>query len=110
MSEHNDKLYYPGTDEPILLGDRISLRHWFRRKEATVVYVPGQSPRNRHLESKDGSFSHWCYRFDTERKPGEIRMVGYFPSDGYVPRSLRLIRRAKPGDASEFVGEDDEYC
>ena len=110
MSRRDDKLYYPGTNEPLALGDRISLLRWFRRQEATIVYLPGESPRNQHLESKDGSFCHWCYRLDSETHPKGICMVAYFPPNDVVPRSLRLIRRATANDEIGFVQPSDEYC
>jgi hypothetical protein len=52
-SSHGQILYF-GSQEPVLLGDRVFVRYWlFFKGYGTVTYVPGQSPLKRDLE-RDG--------------------------------------------------------
>ncbi len=101
MSIRTDKLYYPNSDTEICLGDRISIRRWFRKREGTITYMPGVSERHPSLESKDGSFVHWGISLDHDKH--NILMLAYFPPEGVVPKSLRLIRRSKKGEEIHFM-------
>jgi hypothetical protein len=38
---------------PVMLGDHVEVRIWFRRHRGRVIYVPGASAVNRHME-RDG--------------------------------------------------------
>lgn len=44
------RVMYAESDCEVLLGDRVSISVWFRRREGRVVYVPGISSVNTEFE------------------------------------------------------------
>ena len=49
-------VHYHGGTVPTLLGDRIELRGWIRRRRGVINYVPGLSPPHAEMEH---NALHW---------------------------------------------------
>lgn len=96
-----DQLYYPKSQDPIRLGDRVEIRRWFKKRTGTVVYVPGESEVNSDMEY--GDVRHWAIQLDGDK--GNIVTLGYFPPGEVVPKSLRLLKR---GYRSHELASDEE--
>jgi hypothetical protein len=47
------EITYRDRITPVLLGDHVEVRIWFRRHKGRVIYLPGVSVMNRHME-RDG--------------------------------------------------------
>lgn len=82
-------LYYRGTNIRIQVGDRILFPRWFRKMPATVVYVPGQSPKHSSMEY--GDVRQWGIKIDGE--PHNVVLLGYFPPDEVIPKRLEFVSR-----------------
>jgi len=104
----NRRLHYPGTDIEIRLGDRIEYRKifggrfgLFGKKKGTVVYVPGDSPKNRWMESDEYN-RNWAIQLDGE--DSQI-VYPYFPEQEWVSRRIRFLSRGEP--IHGVIGPDD---
>jgi hypothetical protein len=86
------------TGEEVRLGDRVSLRYWFRRRFGTVCYIPRISPSHPDLGT-----DQWGIRLDD----GTILVRGYDPNDplGRPKRHLWLLGR---GAASSLRPDEVE--
>ena len=92
-------LHYPGTDIEIRLGDRIEYRKifggkfgLFGKKKGTVVYVPGESPKNKEMEQDDYN-RYWAIQLDGE--DSQI-VFPYFPEQEWVSKRIKFLSRGKP--------------
>ena len=109
-------LHYPGTEIEIRLGDRIEYRKifggkfgLFGKKQGTVVYLPGASPKNKDMEQDDYN-RYWAIQLDGEKT--QI-IFPYFPQQEWVSKRITFVSRGEPvqdiikpgdriwGDASE---------
>lgn len=86
-------LFYHGTTDEVQLGDRVSLRYWFRRRLATVCYIPGISPPHRDMEYE--GVQKWAKRLDD----GTVLASVYAPDERgcQPPKHTRLISRGTGG-------------
>lgn len=88
---------YFGSEVDVQLGDRVSVRVWFRKRCGRVVYLPGVSPRNSEFDYNglqwagirldDGSLLASVVRFST----------------GSLKRKVKFIKR--DGSACKLIGE-----
>lgn len=80
-------LYYFGTDNPVLPGDRIKIMRLLRSTVcATVTYIPGVSK----FDSNNGN-DQWSYKIDN----GDYYVIGYDPSNKhFASKRVSLISRA----------------
>ena len=92
-------LHYPGTDIEVRLGDRIEFRKifggklgLFGKKKGTVVYVPGESPKNKEMEQDDYN-RYWAIQLDGE--DSQI-VFPYFPKQEWVSKRIKFISRGDP--------------
>ncbi len=92
-------LHYPGTDIEIRLGDRIEYRKilggklgLFGKKKGTVVYVPGESPKNKEME-QDEYNRFWAIQLDDE--DSQI-VFPYFPEQEWVSKRIKFVSRGEP--------------
>jgi hypothetical protein len=84
----HDPVYYYGGKIEVMLGDEVSARILFFRKNGRVAYVPGLSKKNRELE-RDGMA--WVgIRF----LEGSMSGAWVEPTTSWVKRSVRFIRRS----------------
>jgi hypothetical protein len=86
-NDPHSRLFY-ATGEEVRLGDRVSLRYWFRRRVGTVSYIPGISPPDPELEYE--GVRQWAITLDA----GTELAIGYFPEHpraGQPKPSLRLL-------------------
>jgi hypothetical protein len=85
-SAHGPVLYH-GTQERVLLGDRVVVRYWlFFSGAGVVTYVPGISPLRRTLE-RDGLA--WV-----RAKLDDGAVVDTIVIDGILKRGTRLLGRS----------------
>lgn len=92
-------LHYPGTDIEVRLGDRIEFRKifggklgLFGKKKGTVVYVPGESPKNKEMEQDDYN-RYWAIQLDGE--DSQI-VFPYFPEQEWVSKRIKFVSRGEP--------------
>ena len=93
MNESN--LYYAGTENPVLPGDRIKINRLLRPNIfATVTYIPGIS----QFDPKIGN-DQWSYKIDG----GDYYVIGYDPlNKNYTSKRISLSDRASKEDYEKF--------
>ncbi len=89
-SDHSTVFYADGAVE-VRLGDHVSARNLFFRKEGRVVYVPGVSRRNREFEH--GGLLWVGIRFEG----GSVTGVFVDPNSLCLKKSLRFLSRSTSG-------------
>lgn len=100
-NEPTSGLFYHRTGEEVRLGDRVTLRRWFRSDlRGIVCYIPGLSPQHSELEY-DG-VKQWAIRCDD----GSVRPMGYDPDSPYgqPPKSITFIGRGSGGEITPDEG------
>ncbi|MEW6347653.1 MAG: hypothetical protein AB1646_01205 [Thermodesulfobacteriota bacterium] len=85
-SQHPPVFYADGTTR-VLIGDQVSARDLFLRREGRVVYVPGISRRNRDLEH--GGLAWVAIRFHKGTMTGII----VDPDSGRLKKSVTFLGR-----------------
>jgi hypothetical protein len=71
------KLYYKATNIDVRVGDKILYKSWWLfNKQATVVYVPGQSKIHQNIGD-----DQWVIELNDSK---ELITMGYFPEMGEV--------------------------
>lgn len=93
-TQMSDRMVYYGTQDDVLLGDRIAIKRWFRKELTGVVcYIPGKSPKHKDLEY--GDVQQWAIRLDD----GTVLAMAYDPSHhlGQPKKDIRLVSRGDAG-------------
>lgn len=93
-TQMNDRMLYHGTQDEVLLGDRIVIKRWLRKDLTGVVcYIPGKSPKHKDLEYED--VQQWAIRLDD----GTVLAMAYDPSHhlGQPKKDIRLVTRGEAG-------------
>jgi len=81
---------YAGTDIPVRVGDRVTVRSWFglgRKRPGVVSYLPGQSPVHSQMEAPD--FSQWAITLDNSHS----LIWAYVPTQLRPSRSIEFLER-----------------
>jgi hypothetical protein len=84
-----NRIRYHGSDEPVELGDQVSLRVFFRRTVGRVVYLPGVSAPRPAIDF-DGLF-HVAIRTPA----GSFVMPHVDPDNLELGKGIRFLRRDK---------------
>ena len=78
---------YHGGQPVILLGDRVLVRGWFRKRRGVVNYVPGISPAHGEMEH---NALYWVgISFET----GEFTGILVDPDNGCTLKKLVFLER-----------------
>ena len=92
---------YSGSDEPVLPGDIVTTRVFFRRRKARVVYVPGISKKRMSLEH------HGLTWVGMQELTGPFLSALVNPRTGRLDRRVRLVARgeavALPENVDAFI-------
>lgn len=96
---NQEYIYYYGSEDPVLVGDRILYKKLFSQVRGTVVYVPRQSNENKSLGDDT-----WAIQLDDE--PNDIRSLPFYPKEEkYAIKKISLLRR---GNKNQEIGTDEE--
>jgi hypothetical protein len=82
-------VFYHDRSTEVRVGDKVSMRGWFRRINGSVDYVPGISAKERGLEHNGLS---WV-RILTERNTTVITVVD--PKSHRLKRKIKFVKRAQ---------------
>lgn len=93
----SSKLFYFGTNDEVLLGDRVEVRGWILRYKGHVSYIPGISPKHDSLEYDD--IKQWAITADD----GTVYAMGYYPAQLQPSKKIKLLER---GSAKLIQPED----
>jgi hypothetical protein len=89
------RLYYQGTEIPVIVGDRVVVKSLFgRKRNGVVTYVPGQSKV--HSEMEGPGFAQWAITLDDEA--GTTLVWTYAPDQLQPARRILFVSR---GEAPE---------
>jgi hypothetical protein len=89
-------MFYHGTKIEVQLGDRVRVNPWFlgwfrRPRNGIVCYIPGISPRHRHLEYED--VRKWAIRLEDQT----VLAAAYDPPHGPSKR-IEFVSRGSGGE------------
>ena len=97
------KPLYHGGKERVALGDRVRLRVLFRRETGTVVYVPGVSRQNPHME-----YNGLCWVGIRLESGGFVGTVVH-PKTAWLKRKVQLLGRGA-GTIGELGPDSDPFA
>ena len=86
---------YADSGEPVLLGDIVSTRVFFLRRNARVVYVPGLSKKRPSLEH------HGLSWVGLQELKGPFLSALVDPRTGCLDSKVRLVERGETAPISE---------
>jgi len=91
----NNKLYYYGTNIDVRLGDKVMYKEWgLFNKEATVVYLPGQSEIHKNIGD-----DQWAIELNDSK---ELIIMPFFPHyDPYTLKKIKFIARGTTDSVHE---------
>ena len=92
-ANNGSRMFYHGTRMEVQLGDRVRVRpwlfRWFRKaQDGAVCYIPGISPKHRHLEYED--VKKWAIRLED----GTVLSAVYDPSKHVIVQTAPSVRVA----------------
>lgn len=98
-------VFYFNSDVPVLPGDRVVRKGWFRRRKAEIVYVPGVSEMNSwfHESYDDSDITSCGVRFESGSIIGEV----VYPDSHYLRETIHFIERGQPSQC-DLSGLDEE--
>jgi hypothetical protein len=96
---------YSGVDELVLLGDIVTIRIFFRRRKARVVYVPGISKKRTSLEH------HELAWVGLQELSGPFLSALVDPKTGRLDKRVLFVERGEVAvllkDADPFIEKDE---
>lgn len=92
---------YHATDLPVLPGDHVRFRKWFRYTDAVIVHVPGLSPK--HKDFSDGPVP------EVGLKSGKGYFYGIYvdPVTGFLKETVTFSTRGSLDDVVVPESLDD---
>jgi hypothetical protein len=97
-TQYPAQYFYHGTTIPVLLGDHVEIRWWWRWRAGRVAYFPGQSKPN--VECEDGETKAYLI----EKDVGFVELV-LDASTSFISRTVRFVRRHD--DAYQGISQAD---
>lgn len=95
---------YFSDEAEVKLGDIVDTRIWFRRRRGQVVYVPGESPKNKYIDY--GGLENVGIQIDN----GPFVATLVDPDSKKLKKKVIFIRRGETlglgPDNNPFAGEE----